>query len=175
MKEERRRRKKRRHIKISQLTQYLKRISSCFRQVYLLCHFRELQFTISVCVENLKLKINERKINYILGLSVYHIFLLFVRLTTCHELKTRLKSVTWTCLYKQVKEDSESRKNTKIATLKGRTAPLSFNVMLFQLQCNTHCIILTIVSVYSINLSSDTSFIFLASFKRSRKKFCKHK
>lgn len=33
-------------------------------------------------------------------------------------------------------------------------------------------VIITIVSVYSINLSSDTSLIFLASFNRSRRKFC---
>lgn len=31
------------------------------------------------------------------------------------------------------------------------------------------------VSVYSINLSSDTSFIFLASLSKSRKKFWKQK
>lgn len=34
---------------------------------------------------------------------------------------------------------------------------------------------LTIVSVYSINLSSDTSLIFLASLRRSRKKFYEQK
>lgn len=35
----------------------------------------------------------------------------------------------------------------------------------------TH-ILLTMVSVYSMSLSSETSLIFLASFSRSRKKFC---
>lgn len=56
----------------------------------------------------------------------------------------------------------------KIWTFKRR---ININHEIDLMYISSNLITLTIVSVYSINLSSETSFIFFASFNRSRRKF----